>query len=193
MMAAGNSTKNQEFNDKSITIREAEPVDVEAVGALDARITGLSKPDYWRKAYTRYGTRPDRFFLVAERDSPDREDSDRDGPDRDGPNRDVPDRDGPDRDGQVIGFIIGEVRAWEFGSPPCGWVFALGVDPANREGGIGSQLFAALIARMKASGVSTVRTMLARDDALNMAFFRSQGMMGGSFIQLEMPLDGDGE
>ena len=143
-------------------------VDVEAVGALDARITGLSKPDYWRKAYTRYGTRPDRYFLVAEHD-------------------------GPDRDGQVIGFIIGEKRAWEFGSPPCGWVFALGVDPANREGGIGSQLFAALISRMKASGVSTVRTMLARDDALNMAFCRSQGMMGGPFIQLEMPLDGDGE
>jgi ribosomal protein S18 acetylase RimI-like enzyme len=178
MMTAENSAKNQQFNDRSVTIREAEPVDVEAVGALDARITGLSKPDYWRKAYTRYGTRPDRFFLVAERDSTD---------------RDGPDRDGPDRDGQVIGFIIGEVRAWEFGSPPCGWVFALGVDPANREGGIGSQLFAALIARMKASGVSTVRTMLARDDALNMAFFRSQGMMGGSFIQLEMPLDGDGE
>ncbi len=29
---------------------------------------------------------------------------------------------------------------------------------------------------------------LARDDALNMAFFRSQGMMGGPFIQLEMGL-----
>ncbi len=31
--------------------------------------------------------------------------------------------------------------------------------------------------------------MLARDDYLNMAFFRSQGMMGGPFVQLEMPLD----
>lgn len=161
-MARQNTAQKQASNEAPVTIREAEPVDVEAVGALDARITGLAKPDYWRKAYTRYGTRPDRFFLVAE------------------------------RDGKTIGFIIGEVRAWEFGSPPCGWVFALGVDPDSREGGIGSKLFAALIARMKASGVSTVRTMLARDDALNMAFFRSQGMMGGSFIQLEMPLDGDG-
>ena len=42
---------------------------------------------------------------------------------------------------------------------------------------------------MRANGMATVRTMLARDNALNMAFFRSQGMMGGSFIQLEMPLD----
>jgi hypothetical protein len=31
--------------------------------------------------------------------------------------------------------------------------------------------------------------MLARGDELNMAFFRSQGMMGGPFIQLEMPVD----
>ena len=167
-MADQNTAPKQALNTAPTTIREAEPVDAEAVRALDARITGLSKPDYWRKAYTRYGTRPDRFFLVAERD-------------------------GPERAGQVIGFIIGEVRAWEFGSPPCGWVFALGVDPENREGGIGSKLFAALIARMKASGVTTVRTMLARDDALNMAFFRSQGMMGGSFIQLEMPIDLDGQ
>ena len=59
----------------------------------------------------------------------------------------------------------------------------------HRQGGIGSRLFEAICARMRANGMATVRTMLARDDALNMAFFRSQGMMGGSFIQLEMPLE----
>lgn len=143
----------------AVTIREAEPVDIEPVAALDRRITGVAKADYYRKAYTRYGTRPDRYFLVAE------------------------------RDGKILGFIIGETRAWEFGSPPCGWIFAIGVDAEAREGGIGSRLFAAIAARMKTSGVATVRTMLARDDALNMAFFRSQGMRGGSFIELEMPLD----
>jgi ribosomal protein S18 acetylase RimI-like enzyme len=158
-MARQNTTQKQSISEIPVKIREAEPVDIEAVGALDTRITGLAKPDYWRKAYGRYGTRPDRYFLVAE------------------------------RDGKVVGFILGEVRAWEFGSPPAGWVFALGVDPGSREGGVGSRLFAALIARMKTSGVTLVRTMLARDDALNMAFFRSQGMMGGAFIQLEMPIE----
>lgn len=158
-MALQNSARKQVVTELPVVIREAEPVDVAAVEALDARITGIAKPEYWRKAYTRYGTRPKRYFLVAE------------------------------RDGQVVGFIIGEERAWEFGSPPCGWVFALGVDPQAREGGIGTKLFAALTSRLKASGVATVRTMLARDDALNMAFFRSQGMMGGSFIQLEMGLE----
>jgi ribosomal protein S18 acetylase RimI-like enzyme len=158
-MASPNSLKDKALPRKPATIREAEPVDIDAVAALDARITGLAKPDYWRRAYTRYGTRPTRYFLVAE------------------------------SDGRVRGFVLGEERAWEFGSPPSGWVFAIGVDPDAREGGIGSRLFAAICARMKASGVKTVRTMLARDDALNMAFFRSQGMRGGPFIQLEMQLD----
>jgi ribosomal protein S18 acetylase RimI-like enzyme len=141
-------------------IRGARSADVPAIGRLDARITGIGKPDYWQDMFARYGKRPDRFFLVAE---------------------------GEGR--SLVGFIIGEVRAWEFGSPPSGWVFALGVDPAVRLRKIGSQLFDAICACLAKAGVDTVRTMLARDDNLNMAFFRSQGMMGGPFIQLEMPLD----
>ena len=37
-------------------------------------------------------------------------------------------------------------------------------------------------------GVRKLRTMLARDDLLNLRFFRSQGMMAGPFIQLEKDL-----
>jgi GNAT superfamily N-acetyltransferase len=89
----------------------------------------------------------------------------------------------------VRGFIIGEVRAWEFGSPPCGWIFALGVDPDCRLQGIGTQLFNAICQCFREAGVDTVRTMLAVDDRLNLSFFRSQGLMGGPFIQLELPLE----
>jgi ribosomal protein S18 acetylase RimI-like enzyme len=141
-------------------IRRARSADVPAIGRLDQRITGIGKPEYWQDMFARYGERPGRFFLVAEGDGR-----------------------------SLAGFIIGEVRAWEFGSPPSGWVFALGVDPAVRLRKIGSQLFDAICACLAKAGVDTVRTMLARDDSLNMAFFRSQGMMGGPFIQLEMPLD----
>jgi len=142
-----------------LRVRDARVGDMSEVEAIDARITGINKPEYWARAFARYGARADRWFLVAE------------------------------AEGRVVGFIIGEQRAWEFGSPPCGWVFAIGVDPGLRLGGIGTRLFAAITRRMQAAGVALVRTMLARDDALNMAFFRSQGMMGGSFLQLEMPLD----
>lgn len=139
-------------------VRDAVAEDMAEVERIDAGITGIAKHEYWRQAFERYGGRPDRWFLVAE------------------------------TDGVLGGFIIGEKRAWEFGSPPCGWVFAIGVAPDRRLGGIGTRLFDAIVERMRAAGLQTVRTMLARDDALNMAFFRSQGMMGGTFIQLEMPL-----
>lgn len=150
---------NQTFDVPPPIIRVARVTDMDEVAAIDAAITANPKPDYWQRAFRRYVTRQGRYFLVAE------------------------------VAGTVRGFILGEDRAWEFGSPPCGWIFAIGVDPLYREGGLGSRLFTAITERMKAAGMATVRTMLARDDALNMAFFRSQGMRGGSFIQLEMPLD----
>jgi len=46
----------------------------------------------------------------------------------------------------VIGFIIGKVRAWESGSAPYGWVFALSVAPKARLRGVGRCLFAAVAA-----------------------------------------------
>jgi ribosomal protein S18 acetylase RimI-like enzyme len=139
-------------------VRAATAADIPAVVRLDEINTGLAKPDYWRDAFARYGARPNRFFLVA------------------------------DEDGRLDGFIVGEVRAWEFGSPPCGWIIALGVDPGVRLQKVGSQLFEVMCEALRGCGVDKVRTMLARDDDLNMAFFRSQGMWGGPFIQLEKPL-----
>ncbi len=153
------SPQNQALARGRVHIRNARATDMEAVAAIDAVITDTPKSDYWARAYHRYATRQGRYFLVAE------------------------------SAGAVCGFILGEERAWEFGSPPCGWIFAIGVDPKCREGGVGTALFEAICAAMREAGMTTVRTMLARDDGLNMAFFRSQGMMGGSFIELEMPLD----
>lgn len=143
-------------------IRGARAADMEAVSDIDARITSLSKPAYWADMFARYGNRDKRFFLIAENEN-----------------------------NKLIGFIIGEVRTWEFGSQPCGWVFAIGVDPQTRLNKVGSSLFQAICDCLAGAGVDTVRTMLARDDELNMTFFRSQGMMAGPFIQLEMPLRPD--
>ena len=40
-----------------------------------------------------------------------------------------------------------------------------------------------------AAGVRKLRTMLSRDNTLILSFFRSQGMMAGPFIPLEMDLE----
>jgi len=145
---------------ETVTIRTANATDSQAIAALDGKITGLAKPDYWRDLIERYRQRAQkRHFLVAE------------------------------SGGMVLGFIMGEVRAWEFGSPPCGWVFAISVEPDRRVSGVGTMLFEALCDRFRENGVATVRTMLARDDTLIMSFFRSQGMMAGPYIELEAALD----
>ena len=68
-------------------------------------------------------------------------------------------------------------------------VVAAAMGAVGGVGGIGTALFDDICARFKGDGVQIVRTMLARDDQLNMAFFRSQGLMAGSFIELEKPID----
>jgi ribosomal protein S18 acetylase RimI-like enzyme len=123
-------------------------------------VTGLHKADYWQRVYRRYGLRGQglRHFLVAVA--------------------------GP----RVVGFVIGEVRDWEFGSPPCGWVFAIDVDPQARQQGIGTRLLDEAKARFARAGVAKLRTLLHRDNLLILSFFRSQGLMAGPLIPLEMDL-----
>lgn len=147
-----------------LVIRPVRAVDVPHVIALDQAITGLAKPDYWEQAFERYGRRrpSERFFLVA-----------------------VP---AEGKDVHILGFIIGEIRAWEFGSEPCGWVFALSVDPQARLHGIGEKLFVAISERFRQAGMTKMRTMVARDNQLHSLFFRGEGMMAGPYIQLEKDL-----
>lgn len=145
---------------KAVKIHRARKADLPTIIALDERVTRLPKTDYWRDLFDRFSKREQgRAIFIA------------------------------DIDRRVVGFAIGEVRAWEFGSPPCGWIFALAVDPEFRERGIGSLLFDALTSFFRSSGVGTVRTMLRRDDNLIMSFFRSQGLMAGPFIQLEKDIN----
>ncbi len=143
-----------------VRVRPAETADLAEVVALDAENTGTAKPAYWKDRFDWYaGRHPERFFLVAE------------------------------RGGDLVGFIVGEVRAWEFGSPPSGWIFAVHVSPKARLHGLGTMLFDEMCVRFRKAGVQQVRTMLAKDDRLIMSFFRGLGMMAGPFIQLEKGLE----
>ena len=89
----------------------------------------------------------------------------------------------------LLGFIIGEVRAWEFGSAPCGWVIALSVEPRARLRGVGQRLFRAMAVEFAETGVEKMRTMVARDNRLHLMFFRSEGMTAGPYIQLERHIE----
>ena len=142
-----------------ITIRPIRDTDLDALVALDARTTGEPKADYWRDAFDRYVPTSDAACAFAALQGAD-----------------------------LVGYVMGEVRGWEFGSPPCGWVFALNVAPACREAGIGTDLFAAADATFRKAGVKSIRTMVARDATLLMSFFRAQGMVAGPFVELELAI-----
>jgi len=143
-----------------VDIRSAEPADLSAITALDTRLTRQAKARYWQATLERYaGGPPERHFLVAETD-----------------------------EGELAGFIAGEVRAFEFGQPAAGWVFAIEIDPKLRLKGVGSALFDALVQRFKAQGVTRVRTLVDRKDNLILSFFRAQGMVAGPSLQLDKDL-----
>ena len=90
-------------NPDPIAIRPIRDSDLAAVVALDARTTGESKADYWRAAFDRYVATTDQACAFAAVQGAD-----------------------------LVGYVMGEVRSWEFGSPPCGWVFAVNVAPGCR-------------------------------------------------------------
>ncbi len=147
--------------DDEVVVRAVRRGDLDQVIAIDAVVTGVEKRSYWLSVFRRYGDgeQPERHFLVAE------------------------------VEGRVAGFIIGEVRDWEFGAPPCGWVFAIDVAPEFRLEGLATRMLDALRTGFRRMGVRKLRTILARDNTLILSFFRSQGMMTGPFIPLEMDLD----
>lgn len=152
--------------ESAVSVRRVRAADIAQVIALDTRVTKLAKTEYWNDIFRRYGKQRshERLFLVAENHL--------------------------SRPGSgLLGFIIGEVRAWEFGSTPCGWVFALSVEPKARLQGIGSALFEAISGEFRKAGVGKMRTMVAREARLPLLFFRGEGMIAGPYIQLEKDLD----
>ncbi|MGE0628626.1 MAG: GNAT family N-acetyltransferase [Hyphomicrobiaceae bacterium] len=140
-------------------IERVTAADLPSIIDIDTRISGIQKPKLWADLIDAQETDDKRSFFVAR------------------------------LNGQVVGYVVGEVRGWEFGSPPCGWLYTIGVRPEYRVDKIGTVLFNALADAFQSQGVETFRTMLHIDDHLLMSFFRAQGLTAGPFVELEMRLD----
>ena len=139
-------------------IRQLTADDLAAVVRLDAELTGTRKQAYWKRVFRAFLTPADDDGLVGL---------------------------AAEGAGGFAGFLLGEVRAFEFGSEPCGWIFAAGVAPWAAHGGVGSALVTAAWECFQAAGVSTVRTMVKRDDLPMLSFFRANDFVGGSYVELE--------
>jgi ribosomal protein S18 acetylase RimI-like enzyme len=145
----------------AVRVRPLVAGDIDAVVALDARLRGRAVTGYWHRERAAFLVRERRPLRVAI---------------------------GAERDGELVGFLFGEERAFEFGSEPCGWIFAVAVAPDRQREGTASLLLAEACRRFRDGGLARVRTMVRRRDVPVLAFFRAHGFAAGEFTQLELEL-----
>ena len=146
---------------RSLRVRDLTGADLHAIIRIDAAHAGQPRAAYWSAVLRDFLEGKDgrlRLGLAAE------------------------------RGGVLVGHLLGDVRAFEFGSEPCGWVFAVGVDPMELRRGVASTLLRVACRRFTAAGIRCVRTMVRRDDVPMLSFFRAAGLVGGPFVQLELSL-----
>ena len=146
-----------------LAVRNLRRADLSDIVRIDAALTGEEKPAYGRRIFTDFvgkGPRTGRVGLAAEAGD------------------------------RLVGYILGEVRAFEFGSEPCGWIFAVGVDRKRLRRGVASDLLEEACRRFRRIGITSVRTMVRRNDVPVLSFFRSNRFIGGSFVELQRELDG---
>lgn len=94
---------------------------------------------------------------------------------------------GAEVDGKLVGFVLADVRPWEFGNRAhVGWVVALGVDPKHQKHGIGKELGERVLQEFRKLGVRQFKTLVARKDAGLLAYFKGLGFKEGRETVLEM-------
>lgn len=142
----------------SVRIRPLTSNDLDDVVRVDGIHTGAEQRPYWVRLFRDFvepGHEPQKVALAAE------------------------------ANGGFAGFLMADVRAFEFGSERCGWIMEIGVDPNFVRMGLASNLLDEAVAQLKQAGVTTVRTMVRRNNIPMLTFFRTNGFIGGPYLQLE--------
>jgi ribosomal protein S18 acetylase RimI-like enzyme len=97
---------------------------------------------------------------------------------------------GAEIDGKLVGFVIGEVRRWEFGrSEMTGWILILGVDPEYQGMGVGRKLGATLLDHFRKKNVKKIQTLVEWHDGDLISYFKSLGFSLLQMLPLEKELD----
>jgi ribosomal protein S18 acetylase RimI-like enzyme len=151
--------KRRGFTMEEVLIRRLSMKDIEGVLSIDEKITGSTHEVYWEGVIANYIDRNPAACLAAE------------------------------VDGKMVGFILGDVRGWEFNIPLSGWIEILGVDPQYQGKGIGGKLADSLFEYFRKNNIHSVHAMINWNDADLVDYFRSLGFARGNFIHMERTLD----
>jgi ribosomal protein S18 acetylase RimI-like enzyme len=145
----------------NLTIRPMEERDVPRAVEIESAILGPKRSTTLRGSLTAYLAKGERnACLVAE------------------------------AEGRVVGFLVGDVRTWDFGEDQeVGWIRIVGIDPAYQGRGAGKALGEALMRYFGTRGVTTVRTTVEWDSVDLITYFRTLGFERSGFIGLEKRLE----
>jgi ribosomal protein S18 acetylase RimI-like enzyme len=138
-------------------VRPLDELDIGSVVRIDERITGRYRPDFWEQRVGYYLRRDPDSSQVVEVES------------------------------KVVGFMLGDVRAGEFGlEEPSGWIERMGIDPDFRGRDLGKLLFDALMAHFAECGVTRVRTLVDDKDTGVAGFLAALGFEPSPLKALEL-------
>ena len=147
------------MSETAVKVRSISELDLDDIVRIGELTRNLYQPDLWEERVTYYLRRDPESSVVAE------------------------------LDGKVVGFMLGDIRAGEFGiEEPSGWIEVIGVDPASGGRGVGRAMGEAMLARYRARGVRQVRTMVDESMPDVERFFVSLGFAADSLRPFIRPL-----
>lgn len=83
---------------------------------------------------------------------------------------------GAEVDGKLVGFVLADIRPWEFGRRAhVGWVISLGVHPSAQGKGLGKLLGERVLDQFQRLGVSRVQTIVEPETEDLEEFFKGLG------------------
>jgi ribosomal protein S18 acetylase RimI-like enzyme len=93
---------------------------------------------------------------------------------------------GAEIDGKLVGFVLGEVRRWEFGRGELtGWILILGVEREYQGMGVGRKLGTTLLDHFQKKNVEKVRTLVEWFEGDLISYFKSLGFNLLNMLPLE--------
>jgi ribosomal protein S18 acetylase RimI-like enzyme len=144
---------------EKIRIRPMTRDDLEAVVAIDEKVLGEKRFDYWRRKINFRGKESEVTGLVAE------------------------------LKGEVVGFILGEISGMEFRVPDTiGWIDTIGIDPLCQRRGMATLLLDQLITDFRRIGIERIYTLVNWSDWDLLQFYKHAGFTRGDMINLELKI-----
>jgi flavin-dependent dehydrogenase/ribosomal protein S18 acetylase RimI-like enzyme len=137
-----------------IVVRNMTVRDIDEVLRIDEKITGHPHAAYYETKAASYISRGPDYCLVAEHRS------------------------------RVVGFVMGDVRGWEFAAELSGWLEVIGVDPDYHGQGVSRALMNELSARFKKARVKVINTMVNWNDGDLIDYFSANGFERGEYVNL---------